>query len=327
MNSSEQAGPAQRGDERLCDNCGTAIRGAYCWRCGQPTRSFIKAMPAVVRDVANDTLSYDSRLWRTLKPLMLSPGFLSREYVSGRRARYSPPFRLYIVTSILAFLAVSFVVDTSQMGTGFGYGPGAEWVPPDAEPTPPSFQFGAEPWDAEDNPVELSWLGERGNAWLNRQIGRMAENTQEIQRNPGRFVRHLISMLPQMMFVLLPIYAVLVTVLYLFSGRYYIEHLVLQVHNHAFLFLVMIALILLGGMQNALAGTESAAGGFVASSMGWLSTLIKIWIPVYLFISIKRFYRQGWILTTLKFFILSIAYLVLFTLAISFTALIGILNL
>jgi len=61
-------------------------------------------------DLASETLYYDSRMWRTLQCLLLKPGFLSSEHVQGRRARYTPPVRLYLVASILAFLMVSAVV-------------------------------------------------------------------------------------------------------------------------------------------------------------------------------------------------------------------------
>lgn len=277
-------------------------------------------------DVAHDTLSYDARLWRTLKPLMLSPGFLSREYTSGRRARYTAPFRLYLVISILAFLMVSFIVDTAKFGSGFVMQPDVPGETVESG-TPPVFQFNDAAWDAEDNPVEVSWLGERGNAWLNRQIGKLIENSQEIRRNPARFVHTLIGMLPQMMFVLLPVFAFVITFFYLFAGRYYVEHLILQVHNHAFLFLALIALILLGNLRGQFADADFPTSAFWAGGLGALNIAIQLWIPLYILISLKRFYRQGWILTTLKFSALTLGYFILFVFALAITAVLGILNL
>ena len=48
----------------------------------------------------------DSRLWRTLWYLLSRPGFLTREFFEGKRVRYLPPFRLYLVISVVFFLAV-----------------------------------------------------------------------------------------------------------------------------------------------------------------------------------------------------------------------------
>src|SRR5262245_51891783 len=61
----------------------------------------------------------DSRLWRTIRPLLLRPGFLTREFLRGRRARYLPPFRLYIVASVLFFLFASLGSHTPHF-IGFG---------------------------------------------------------------------------------------------------------------------------------------------------------------------------------------------------------------
>ncbi len=320
LKSADTAAGRQPLPERLCENCGTVIQGAYCHRCGQPSRSFIKAVPAVVRDVANDTLSYDSRLWRTLSPLLFSPGRLSSEYVSGRRARYTPPFRLYLISSLLAFLIVNLSINTSGVDQWSADQPvDQDWKP--------SVQFGAEPWHPQDNPVTIRGLGHAGNAWLNRQVGKLIENSREIRNNPGRFVRNLIGLLPQMMFALLPVYALLVQLCYLFAGRYYIEHLILQVHNHAFLFLAMILMILLSALSGVIERADLTGSDGLSRLLGWSVAAISLWLPIYLFISLKRFYRQGWMLTSLKFILLSLVYITLFSFAMLFTGLIGVLSL
>ena len=57
---------------------------------------------------AQCTISHaDSRLWRTLRALLFRPGYLSQQFLAGRRARYLSPFRLYFVLSVLFFLMVS----------------------------------------------------------------------------------------------------------------------------------------------------------------------------------------------------------------------------
>ncbi len=304
----------QRGE---CTNCGRVLAGPYCHGCGQPARSFIRALPGLIREIASDTLYYDSRMWRTLKALMLQPGHLSREYVHGRRARFTSPVRLYLVSSILAFLLVTLMVDTTD------FQPASENDIPAAAEEESMITFGGEPWHREDNPLVLGWLGERGNAWLNDQIGRIAENTRRVSREPGRLVRVIVGMLPQTMFVMLPIFAALVATLYLFDRRYYIEHLLLQVHNHAFLFLILIGIWLLGKLRGWLDGMEAAVADWGAGLLGLAMVAALVWIPVYLLLSQKRFYAQGWILTPLKFVTLATVYQILLGLALGLVILVG----
>lgn len=313
------AKPGRNRPQRECGNCGAALNGPYCHRCGQPARSFIRALPGLVGEVASETLYYDSRMWRTLKCLLFKPGWLSHEYVAGKRARYTPPVRLYLVASIVAFLVIGLVVNTAKLSgipddaaQGFADGSGG------------AIQFGDQDWHPEDNPIQLAWLGETGNAWLNRQVGVIQANAQDAARNPARFVRTAAGMLPQTMFVILPLFSAWVGVFYLFARRYYIEHLLLQVHNHAFLFLNLVALYLIA-LARDLLGTAGFPGhAALAGLLYWIGIVIWVWIPLYVLISMKRFYRQGWGLTLIKFGLLAGSYFIMLLFALVAVIVLGV---
>src|SRR5210317_1376270 len=91
-----------------CLNCGTELKGPFCYYCGQPDRNFLRFFPALLRDMMEDLLDLDSRFIRTVKPLLFKPGRLTRDYMNGRRFRYAPPMRLYIFSSIVFFLLAAF---------------------------------------------------------------------------------------------------------------------------------------------------------------------------------------------------------------------------
>jgi hypothetical protein len=325
------AHPAQSSDhdDRCCANCGVSLQGPYCYRCGQPTRSFIRALPGLIREIAADTLYYDSRMWRTLAALLFKPGRLSAEYVHGRRARYTPPIRVYLVCSILAFLVVGLVIDTENVGlfqggfTGEVEEADQDWQSGEI----PDFVFNDQRWHAEDNPVEIGWLGEAGNAWLNRQIETLAVNSQQAGQDPRRFVRSALGLLPQTMFVLLPLFSALVAVFYLFARRYYIEHLLLQVHNHSFIFLSLTGLYLLAVARGTLVDGDWAGSQLLAAPLTLLAILAWVWIPAYLLLSLKRFYRQGWLLTLSKFLVLGWLYFILLLFALVAIIILGVLRL
>ena len=96
-----------------CRNCDTPLEGEYCSACGQREGRGDVRLSDVAGDVVDDVLHWDSRLWRTLVALVTRPGLLTAEFIDGRKARYVPIFRLYIVISFLLFLV--FSLDSSRV--------------------------------------------------------------------------------------------------------------------------------------------------------------------------------------------------------------------
>ena len=90
---------------RSCRNCGAPLLGDYCGQCGQRDRDL--RLADIAGEALEDVTDLDSRLWVTLKTLVLRPGRITADYIGGRRARYLPPVRLYLVVSFLVFLSLS----------------------------------------------------------------------------------------------------------------------------------------------------------------------------------------------------------------------------
>src|ERR1700681_4951621 len=90
-----------------CENCGAALSGRYCAACGQRVEPPVHSLWQFMQVAAEDLTHADSRLWRTLAALLFRPGYLTREFLAGRRARYLPPVRLYLVLSVAFFIWVS----------------------------------------------------------------------------------------------------------------------------------------------------------------------------------------------------------------------------
>ena len=91
-----------------CLNCGTRLRGQYCGSCGQRASNRLISLWELISEAFGDLLEFDSRLWRTLIPLLARPGRLTHDYLEGRRARYMPPFRTYLVLSVIFFVVAFF---------------------------------------------------------------------------------------------------------------------------------------------------------------------------------------------------------------------------
>jgi hypothetical protein len=83
-------------DGPACENCGAALVGRFCHACGQSAEPPTTSVRAFVRHAAADLTSLDARILRTLGLLLARPGRLTREYLAGRRIRYTQPVQLYL---------------------------------------------------------------------------------------------------------------------------------------------------------------------------------------------------------------------------------------
>jgi hypothetical protein len=306
----------------VCANCGAAVtRGAYCSACGQRIRNHSLSMKEFLGEAAEVLTHADSRLWRTFVPLILRPGFLTQEFLRGRRTSYLPPVRLYLVLSVLFFLVISL---TAKVPTITGMSPDtaskalAEVQKDLSESTDPEEQALSRKLQGLDalNDRLAAAAGSGGSASCGQLVattpasGRLRQELvavcEKVKADNGQELMHsLIHNLGRAMFVFLPLLAALMTLLYLPKKRYYVEHLLLLVHNHAFVFLVMSVLLI--------------ATRFIASDRlaDWLSTALSIYVIYYVYESMRRVYVEGRGLTILKFATLAFGYFVcgLFTLA------------
>ena len=333
-----------------CLNCGTELKGPFCYFCGQPDRNFMRFFPVLLRDLMEDLLDLDSRFMRTMKPLLFKPGRLTRDYMEGRRFRYAPPMRLYIFSSIVFFLLAALIssdaisIDPGKDKTAIVQtteppeAPAAEkekieqaldTLPPDLRAEIDAdaiiaeakgqkkntagfkvddIQFNDKPWNRETNPVDIPFLP----GWLNDRINDEVENSphkaEQINANPNLIIDKVFDILPATMFILLPVVAMIFKFWYLFAKRFYIEHLIFALHNHAFLF-VSLTLILLAGIAASMFTANSQPSA--AAAMNWTMIVIGCWIPLYMLISLRVVYGQNWFMTLFKFGLIGISYTLL----------------
>lgn len=237
-----------------CRNCNSVLSGEYCSQCGQREGRGDLGLADVAGEMFGEIFSFDSRLWRTLLSLVFRPGFLSSEFNIGHRARYVPPFRLYLIISFVLFLVLSLLANnTSVIRTGdtFTLTTSAveETVPGQpASTSSVTIESGTED-EAEFSPVvidgeeagvrfDISLADEDSPAWLQELDQKVEENARKYSEDPAEFVQLLAEYLPQMMFLLLPVFALLLRICYLFSPFHYLQHLVFSLHFYSFGYLL-----------------------------------------------------------------------------------------
>ena len=344
-----------------CMNCGTSLQGPFCYYCGQPDKNLMRFFPVLMRELLEDTLDFDSRFMRTLKPLLFKPGKLTRDYLDGRRFRYVPPLRLYIFSSIVFFFLAAMLagdvlkVDDGEVtanidetGINIQIEPGEEEQPREAlqeldevdpgladEVTEKISQaqeddaehdhedvinINGEPWDRETNPFIIGWMPDWVNDWINDEIEESPKKGKEIAANPDLIKDKVFEVLPATMFVLLPIVALLLKFWYLFAKKYYVEHLIYALHSHSFIFVAALLMLLFSELAEWL---EPTGSGNVTTAADLFNIAFAVWIPVYLFVSLRRVYQQGWLMTTAKYGLIGSSYIMLLGLTSAFVALLS----
>jgi hypothetical protein len=101
--------------EKDCLNCGTIIHGRFSHVCGQENIEPKETFWSMVVHFFNDITHFDGKFFTSIKWLIRKPGFLSSEYIAGRRARYLHPIRMYVFSSAVFFIIFFSLVNGSGM--------------------------------------------------------------------------------------------------------------------------------------------------------------------------------------------------------------------
>ena len=324
----------------VCANCHADLSGEYCAACGQRHEPHVHTVAHFAGEALESVSHADSRLWRTLWYLLARPGFLTREFFAGRRVSYLPPFRLYLVISVVFFLVVG-----QPEGEAFDAGERAETTAGRVE----SMNSAAAALEKQTGPgskelklvaARMRQQAEREKAALkteesgtedaapesvvepkgvlkdqnamtefcnafkkpdptaNENYAKLHSACAKITKDGGQEVaRTVVHNIPRGMFVFLPLLALAMKPLYWRPKRYYVEHLLFLIHNHAFVFLVLTILALLELVP------------VVGEHLGPFKFAAWVYMIWYLFRGMRNYYGQGWWLTFAKYLQIGLSYI------------------
>ena len=203
----------------ICTNCGVSVSGKYCSACGQSVEYHLHSLWDLLGEAAEVLTHADSRLWRTLVPLLIRPGFLTQQFLAGRRASYIPPFRLYLVVSVLFFLVVS-LTQTPAAQPAISAQSSASPESSISSPTQVNGKSAADLCESVIGHTLLPGANKLRQPFLSACIKSQADNGRELREN---FIRNI----GRSMFLFLPLLAAFMKLLYWRPRRSYVTHLVL----------------------------------------------------------------------------------------------------
>jgi Protein of unknown function (DUF3667) len=321
--------------EKICLNCRTLLAGRFCHICGQENIEPKETVWHLVTHFFNDITHFDGKFFSTLGLLIRKPGFLPGEYMLGRRASYLNPIRMYIFTSAIFFLIFfstfhitdKSINETMKMDIGGKTLNELRSLNPDSlriftakhnkgKPIPPE---GLEKYlDSIKNNMGLDLTDEGYTSkrqydsvlkngiikhnWLHRKfVFREIEINDKYNHNVGGYVSSLLSTFvhsfPQMLFISLPLFALILKLLYRRrKDYYYVSHGIFGIHFYIFVFIVMLLMLGLDGLSDLLHWEW----------LKFLGQLPGLIIFFYLYKAMRNFYRQRRAKTIGKFLLLNI---------------------
>lgn len=282
-----------------CPNCDHRLApwDHYCSQCGQHAQSHAPTLWEFVHEWIAHYVAAEGVLWKSLWGLMARPGFLTMEYLAGRRRRYVLPLRLVLTLGLVFFLLLKFVVGPTTMveldpKERAAIQADAPWAPASrasaASAAPPASTASA----AEDGDAQASmdaappWLRDRAQqAW------------DQYRKEPEAFNKRLwasvVGMAPYAVLASIPFYAGLLALVTWGRRRTYGEHFVFAMHLHAFWYgCLLLALI----------------------PVPALGVAVWAWSNLYPLMALRRVYGGGWPAVLLRASVLAVLHWVLLAL-------------
>ena len=255
--------------EERCLNCDETVTGNYCQHCGQPVKTprgpVFNALMTFL-----DEFNLDHKFFTSLKSLFIAPGALTKLFADGKRYSMLPPFRMYLVISIL-FLLI-YEIPTPNVNNSNFYVSGELIGRDEPDPELGNFQLFMEDgiiekW-APDKAVELK------------------------ERDPQELMQDMVSRInkysSQVLILFIPILALVMKIL--LSKRYlYFDHLIFALHFQSWLLLMIIIV-----------------NSMIYFSKYFY--LLLLTIPIYLYLSLRRVYETRWYMTIFNLLLIMVGY-------------------
>ena len=322
---------------RDCANCSTPLHGEYCHLCGQHAHNPVRSFAHAVEEVFESFWHLDGRIFRTARRLLAPGRLAEDYLHGRRAPYVAPMRLFVVLCVLTFFVGRGVIhfgddgsgdaaVKVQMVDQGVAQATTAEEVervrgkrvaelaeardqlPPLMAPMRGGFDRTIEELHAQADarvrelggtpaPRPVADAGPEPTTWLEAQDQRMRRNVARLQDDPELLKHAFLGSMPSALFLLVPVFALLLKLAYLGSGRLYLEHLVVALYSHAFLCLALLGQMLLALLSRWTGEVLPLA----AAGVGLVSLALWLWMPVYLLLMQKRVYAQGWGWTVLRY--------------------------
>lgn len=284
-----------------CRNCGEIVEQRYCTNCGQLAASFHRPILSLIGETISDIFTVDGRLARTLPVLLFRPGRLTKNYTEGKRARYVPPFRLFLLASLVFYLVLFALV------------PPGQFINVDEETRAEISQSLSEE-QASDVAKAINETTRERLERANIQVeapdavrGNIENQIVAVLDNQDQFAAQLENWLPRLSILLVPMTIIALSFLHFWRRKLYIyDHSVHALHLHSWIYLTGAFLML--------------AGPYLP---GFVLALVLVGFFIYVWRSLAVVGSTGIFMSGLRFFLLLLFWIVVITLIMIATVIVS----
>ena len=323
-----------------CLNCSSVLEDRFCSHCGQDSKEFKRSVWNVFVRFFETFTDFDNKLWSSLFPLIFKPGFLTRQFLAGKRKSYLNPIQMYAFFSFLYFFTFFYMPDfvsvdksslaerlTKEMSDSnsletdlndtipFGsIGNSKITIKRDAKQKDKiTINQGSLQTLKSYDSSQLSHPKSKRHGFIVRSIYRKTLDVLEKSRNKdstalASLIETFKANSANLIILLLPLFALILKILYIRRSFYYVEHLIFSIHFHCFAFLIL-------SIGNILFSCIAMPDEF--------EVYLFLGVFIYFFIAMKKMYGQSWKLTFLKFNLWGASYTVLLVLGLMLNLLVS----
>jgi hypothetical protein len=290
--------------EENCLNCGYPLVGPYCANCGQKAFLHKDSFWHMAAHFVSDYFHYDNKFWRTIKTLFSKPGLVTLEFNEGKRGKYLNPIQLYIFVTTVFFLVIfSFSVERDSDVKTKPKFIQADSVSSIEKRNDLIIDLGVwrpqyktiQAYDSAQLALPSAKRDHFFKTFIIHRVLTVENETSE--QTSERALAYFKRNIPKLFFVLLPLFAFFLKILYPRRSLYYVDHLIFSIHFHIVCFLLILIFFILAGLVS------------MDNFDDLLSLVILLGIGVYLFISLRKVYHSSVAVTLLKQFLLFCMYL------------------
>jgi hypothetical protein len=295
-----------------CPNCHTVFadeHSNYCANCGQENHTHKLPVKHFVIELIESLSHFDTKVLASLKDLVLYPGLIIQKFNDNKRVRYVPPIRLYAFMSFMFFLIlttlttkeVEKVSNLIQSTPNKGHTASVNFIHKTVIDAPTMQVLIKLPKLTNTLIDSVLYKKNIQTDWINTRLLNSIVRVEKDELTLADLYNRFIKYSSYAIFILMPIFALLLMLFYRKRNYFYSEFLVFSIYYHTFIFGVFSLLIILQSLFNI-------KGNYIA-----LFLLLSVFS--YLGLALKNVFVDSVTLTILKTVLLSLTYLFLLMLS------------
>lgn len=278
-----------------CLNCGTRLdpeTDHYCPYCGQLNNTQKETVGHLLRDLVEEFLHLDSKVMRSLVPLITKPGKIAKEYIAGQRVRYFHPVRMFLTLTVILFIVMGSdkshknepaANDAITLYGGSSSGGNQDSADIDTISGVSFSRSALRRYMTKDGITDPSALMDSirlERSVVNRLV--FGLYLKSLDRSRMSFDDFLMTKAHWILFTMMPVFAI---ALFMFYGRRHftvVDHLVHAFYMHSGVFLILIV----SGLISMLLYEH-------------FDVILVLLLPAYYLVSLRTVYEQSWLMTIL----------------------------